>query len=204
MGDALEYGGNSLDPKLTTIRNQQYMDFGSGFVLYAKRIWLGASFAHLNRPNLSVLGETSRLDMKTSIHGGMRLDVSNKLRAGRPIYFTPSFIYRMQGSSFSQLDLGVNFHIDPVSVGVSYRGKPLSKSIAESIEQDAVILFMGLYLKNLTVGYSYDFTISQLGSSSGGSHELSLIYEFKRNKSKPQKNKLIPCPAFYSREGFWD
>jgi type IX secretion system PorP/SprF family membrane protein len=204
MGDALEYGGNSLDPKLNDIRDQQYMDFGSGFVLYAKRLWVGASFAHLNRPNLSVLGETSRLGVKTSIHGGIRLDVSSNLRAGRPIYFTPSFIYRMQGSAFSQLELGANFHIDPISVGLSYRGKPFSKTVSQSVEQDAVILFMGLYLKNLTLGYSYDFTVSQLRTTTGGSHEASLIYEFKRKKSKTQKNKLIPCPAFYSKEKFWD
>jgi type IX secretion system PorP/SprF family membrane protein len=204
MGDALEYGGSSLDPKLSDVRDQQYMDFGSGFVLYAKRVWLGASFSHLNRPNLSVLGETSRLDMKTSIHGGVRLDLNTNLRPGRPVYFTPSFIYRMQGSSFSQLDLGINFHIDPISVGVSYRGKPFSKSIAQSVEQDAAILFLGLYLKNLTIGYSYDFTISKLGTATGGSHEGSLIYEFKRKKQKPSKNKLIPCPAFYSRESFWN
>jgi len=204
MGDELEYGGNSLDPKLSNIRNQQYMDFGSGFVLYAKRVWLGASFAHLNRPNLSVLGESSRLDIKTSIHGGLRLDLSNNLRATRNIYLTPSFIFRMQGSSFSQLDLGVNFHVDPISVGVSYRGKPFAKSIAQSVEQDAAILFLGLYLKRLTVGYSYDFTISKLGYATGGSHELSLIYEFYRKKTKPVKNKLIPCPAFYSKESFWE
>jgi len=204
MGDALEYGGNSLDPKLIDVRDQHYMDFGSGFVLYAKRVWFGASFAHLNRPNLSVLGETSRLDMKTSIHGGIRMDLSSNLRAGRPVYLTPSFIYRMQGSSFSQLDLGVNFHVDPISVGVSYRGKPFSKSVAQSVEQDAAILFLGLYLKNLTIGYSYDFTISKLGTATGGSHEASLTYEFKRKKTKPSKNKLIPCPAFYSKKSFGD
>lgn len=204
MGDELEYGGNTLDPKLNDLRNQQYMDFGGGFVLYAKRVWLGASFAHLNRPDLSVLGESSRLDIKTSIHGGVRLDLSGDLRAGRPIYFTPSFIYRMQGTSFSQLELGMNFHVDPISVGVSYRGKPFTKSIAQSVEQDAAILFLGLYLKNLSIGYSYDFTISKLGTATGGSHEASLIYEFNRKKTKPAKNKLIPCPAFYSRESFWD
>lgn len=199
MGDALAYGGSSADPKLAGIRGQQYMDFGSGFVLYAKQVWLGASFMHMNRPNISLLGENSRLSMKTSFHGGMRLDISNRIRRGRPVYLTPSFIYRLQGSLFSQLDLGMNFHVDPVSVGLWYRGKPFSRSVSNTVEQDAVILFMGLYLKSLTVGYSYDFTVSSLHNASGGSHEVSLIYEFMKKKTKPKKQKLIPCPAFYSK-----
>jgi type IX secretion system PorP/SprF family membrane protein len=199
MGDGLEYAGNSLDPKLNDIRDLEYMDFGSGFVLYSKHLWLGASFMHMNRPNLSVVGEESRLDMKTSIHGGMRLDITNRLRAGRVIYFTPSFIYRMQGVMFSQLDFGVNFHIDPISIGGWYRGKPFSETVAQTVEQDALILFMGLYLKKLTLGYSYDFTISGLQTSTGGSHEISLIYEFRTRNRKPRKQKLIPCPAFYNK-----
>lgn len=198
MGDALQYGGNTFDPKIDDIRSQRYADFGSGFVLYAERVWLGASFMHMNRPDLSLIDEGDRLGMKTSIHGGMRIDIDGGLRQRSNTYLTPSFIYRMQGSRFSQLDLGVNFHVDPVSVGASYRGKPFSKGIDGVADQDALILFMGLYLQNLTVGYSYDFTISGL-TSSGGAHELSLMYALKRKNNKPRRQRLIPCPAFYGR-----
>lgn len=202
MGDALAYGASSLDPKLDHVEGQRYMDFGSGLVLYTKQLWLGASFMHMNRPNVSFLGEDNRLGMKSSVHGGMRFDISNRLRPGRTVYFTPSFVYRVQGKTFSQLDVGANFHVDPVSVGIWYRGKPFSKGVNSAVEQDALILFMGLYLKDLTVGYSYDFTISSLHNGSGGSHEVSLIYEFVKKKHKPRKQKLIPCPAFYGKQGF--
>ncbi|HEY9044780.1 MAG TPA: type IX secretion system membrane protein PorP/SprF [Ohtaekwangia sp.] len=204
MGDDLEYNGTSLDPALDQIGRPNYADFGSGFLLYSKKLWLGASFMHMNRPNISVVGEESRLAMKTAIHAGMKLELSQGPRSGKQVYLTPSFIYRMQGASFSQLDLGVNFHVDPVSVGVWYRGKPFSKNVANALEQDALILFTGLYLKNLTVGYSYDFTISKLETSSGGAHELSLTYELPaRNDKNRRKYKLIPCPAFYSKSEFW-
>ena len=63
--------------------------------------------------------------MKTSIHAGIRLSLNGGLlKKARTSYLTPSFIYRMQGKSFTQLDLGVNYHIDPISVGIWYRGKP--------------------------------------------------------------------------------
>jgi hypothetical protein len=53
----------------------------------------------------------------------------------------------MQGPSFSQLDIGVNYHIDPVSVGVFYRGKPFQKSVINTPTQDAVILTLGCILR---------------------------------------------------------
>lgn len=197
MADGLQYEGASLDPQLNNLEKQQYFDFSSGFVLYTSTLWIGASFAHMNKPNLSVIGEESRLGMKTAIHGGLKIKL-NTARPQRTPYLTPSFIYRMQGNVFSQLDLGLNFHIDPISVGAWYRGKPFSKSIINSVEQDAFIFFAGLYLKQLAVGYSYDITLSQLQTLPGGSHEISLSYEFGSRK-KDNHRKLIPCPAFYNK-----
>ncbi len=205
MGDGLEYDGLSLDPELNKLGRQNYFDFGSGFLLYSKRVWVGASFTHMNRPNLSVLNDVSRLPMKTAIHGGIRLSMPGG--RDRATYLTPSFIYRMQGKTFSQLDMGLNYHIDPVSVGVWYRGKPFQRTVINSIEQDAFILYLGLYFKQLTIGYSYDFTVSELQTASGGAHEISIVYEFNTRSTRKdikKKYRLIPCPTFNSKEGFWN
>lgn len=206
LGDGLEYNGVSLDPDLQKLGNQQYFDFGSGFLLYTKTVFLGAAFAHMNRPNISVLNSTSRLPMKVTIHGGARIPLYNGPRTIEKVsYLTPSFIYRVQGP-ISQLDLGVNYHIDPVSIGVWYRGKPFSKNVIGTVSQDALIFTMGLYMKNFTVGYSYDFSISQLASTSGGSHEISIIYEFVAkplHRGVKKRNRLIPCPTFNTKQSFW-
>jgi type IX secretion system PorP/SprF family membrane protein len=186
-----------MDPTINKLTNSQYMDFGSGFLLYSKKIWLGASFSHMNRPRLSVFGENDRLDMKTTIHAGVKLAVASR---AREVYFTPSFIYRMQGKNFSQLDAGVNFQADPISLGIWYRGKPFAKNVTNTIDQDALILYLGTHFKNLTAGYSYDFTISSLGPGTGGAHELSIIYELPAKK-RFNKHKLIPCPVFYKSAG---
>lgn len=208
LGDGLEYDGISLDPELNKLGRQSYFDFGSGFLIYSKSLWIGASFMHMNRPNLSVLNDVSRLDMKTAIHGGVRLSLNNSLRnRAKASYLTPSFIYRMQGKIFTQLDIGLNYHIDPISVGVWYRGKPFQKTVISSVAQDAFIVYLGLYLKNLTIGYSYDFTISELQTTSGGAHEISIVYEFNTRstqKDSKRKYKLIPCPTFNSKPGFWN
>ncbi|HYG20852.1 MAG TPA: type IX secretion system membrane protein PorP/SprF [Ohtaekwangia sp.] len=214
LGDGLEYETadkqySSLDEDVNNkLGRQSYFDFNAGFLFYSRTLWLGAAFSHMNQPNLSVLGNESQLPMKTAIHAGARLNLNGGIRTtSRASYLTPSFIYRMQGRSFSQLDLGVNYHVDPISVGVWYRGKPFEQTIINSVAQDALILTMGMYFKTLTVGYSYDFTISEMQTASGGAHEISLVLEFvskpiRRNDKK--KYRLIPCPTFNSKEGFWN
>ena len=209
MGDGLEYNGISLDPDVNRLGRQSYFDFGSGFLFYNKNLFLGASFAHMNQPNLSVLNDVSTIPMKTSIHGGARLSLnsSGPRKSPRPSYLTPSFIFRIQGKSFSQLDLGVNYHVDPVSIGIWYRGKPFETTVINSVAQDALILQMGLYFKYFTIGYSYDFTISDMQTASGGAHEISLIVEFQSKpvRRKPKKDyRLIPCPTFNNKPGFWN
>ena len=209
LGDGLEYDGVTLDPEVNRLGRQSYFDFGSGFMFYNRSIWLGASFMHMNQPNLSVLNDVSRLPMKTAIHGGARLNLSGGglRQVSRISYLTPSFIYRMQGKSFSQLDFGLNYHVDPVSVGLWYRGKPFESTVINTVAQDALILQLGMYFKTFTVGYSYDFTISEMQTASGGAHEISIVVEFsakpmRRNVKK--KYRLIPCPTFNSKEGFWN
>lgn len=212
MGDQLRYRNDnqsSTDPELRKLGTQSYFDFGSGFLFYSRTVWLGASFMHMNQPNLSVLNDVSRLPMKTAIHGGAKLSLGNAgpRTMAKVSYLTPSFIYRMQGNSFTQLDLGVNYHVDPVSVGVWYRGKPWEKTVVNTVAQDALILQLGLFLPKFTVGYSYDFTISEMQTASGGAHEVSLVVEFVAKPLRSgvkKKNRLIPCPTFSQKPGFWN
>jgi len=214
LGDGLEYETadkvySSLDDDVNSkLGRQSYFDFGSGFLIYTRQYWIGAAFHHMNQPNLSVLNSESRLPMKTTIHAGAKINLKRNARnAGRVDYLTPSFIYRRQGDSFSQLDIGLNYHIDPVSVGVWYRGKPFEKTVVNSVAQDALVLSLGLYFKSLSIGYSYDFTISEMKTSSGGAHEISIVYEFMSKPSvrnEKKKYRLIPCPTFNSKEGFWN
>ena len=206
LGDGLEFNGQSLDPELNRLGNQQYFDFSSGFLMYTRVLWIGASFYHMNRPNLTVLNNEARLPMKTTIHAGARIPLEHGPRtAGKVSYVTPSFIYRMQGP-VNQLDVGVNYHIDPVSLGIWYRGKPFDTNVIGTINQDALIFTMGLYLSNLNIGYSYDFNVSGLSTSAGGAHEISLIYEFVAKpvaRAVKKRNKLIPCPTFHNKPSFW-
>ena len=101
--------------------------------------------------------------------------------------------FQKQGK-FYQSDLGVYYYKDPLIFGLWYRGIPLATSQAG----DAIIGLLGIKTNSLSIGYSYDFTISNLISASGGAHEISLIYEFNNLSIGAQKKRVraIPCPEF--------
>lgn len=209
MGDQLEYNNrpiDSSDPDLKALGNQQYFDFGAGFVLYNSVYWVGFAVDHLNEPNMSILNGVTRLPQKYTVHGGARIPLTGGMRtSSRLSYITPSFIYQSQGG-ITQFNFGVNYHIDPVFVGLWYRGKPWEETVIATVNHDALILQLGMYLDKLTVGYSYDFNISPIATASGGAHEISLMYEFNAkpiSRGVKKRNRLIPCPTGGRNPGFW-
>ena len=97
--------------------------------------------------------------------------------------------FQTQGK-FYQSDLGLYYYKDPLVFGLWYRGIPFVTSQARRCNH-----WIGRNKdQQLSLGYSYDFTISNLIGSSGGSHEISLIYEFNNlslgGKRKDQGNTL--------------
>jgi hypothetical protein len=111
---------------------------------------------------------------------------------------SPSFVYKQQGT-FDQLDLGMSLLYEPVVLGLWYRGIPIQQNAKDNISQDAVVVVLGFRFKKFEVAYSYDITVSELGPSSGGSHEVSMQYRVPvtriGKKNRPQK--YIPCPSFW-------
>lgn len=56
----------------------------------------------------------------------------------------------------------------------------VGKDIYNHGKQNAIIFLFGVGVPHLEFGYSYDFSLSSLGLSSGGAHEITLGYLFKR------------------------
>ena len=50
---------------------------------------------------------------------------------------------------------------------------------------------VGAEFKNITVGYSYDYPISNMSKASSGSHEVFLGYKVKLDLREKNKNKHI-------------
>ncbi|PZX58096.1 PorP/SprF family type IX secretion system membrane protein [Algoriphagus chordae] len=176
-----------------------FVDYSVGGMFYSDKIWLGVSAHHLSEPNTSFVDDQiSKLPMKLSAQGGIKFD----LAGGRRNYFTHAYAERSisfafnykQQDPFNQLDVGAQLNLEPLVLGLWYRGLPTKNELPNN---DAVIGVVGVSLENgLNIGYSYDMTISKLGlKNSGGAHEVSLTYTFLwgDSKSRGQRSRIVPC-----------
>jgi hypothetical protein len=63
------------------------------------------------------------------------------------------------------------------------------------VNSDAVLIVLGYESNGVRVGYSYDYTISELSGLSGGAHEISVTMQLAC-RDKRKKLNAIKCPKF--------
>jgi type IX secretion system PorP/SprF family membrane protein len=165
------------------------VDAGFSAILYSSKFTLGGSIDHLFMPNITLMENEDRNPMRFSVFGVVTL-----LRKGRllkPIDETISIaaIFKNQGD-FRQLDIGIYWAQSPLTFGLWYRGIP----IVNSDRGDSFAVLVGVKRQKFSIGYSYDFTISNLINKTAGAHEISMTLEFV--KSRRRKLHTIPCPEF--------
>lgn len=199
FGDQFDNTGQinpSTSEVFNTGLNARFFDLSFGGILYNPSIWFGAAIHHVTEPNQSIAGGNSPLAKRVSFHGGYRIPFGPRINTStrKGYSFTPTFNYRLQGD-FDQLDLGAYFTLRPIIVGLWYRGLPIKQQdgIANS---DAIIFMLGMESKRTTFGYSFDYTLSDLGIGTGGAHEISITYNFSlADPSKPPAHiRKLKCP----------
>jgi type IX secretion system PorP/SprF family membrane protein len=180
----------STEEVFPTNNNPGTLDASSSLIVYTSKITLGATLDHMLRPNVSLLGGDDRYPMKLSVYGVLTI-----LRQGRllkPIDETLSLAFMFKNfGDYRQLDLGVYWAQSPLTFGVWYRGIP----IVNSDRGDSFAALVGYRNPNFSIGYSYDFTISNLIKSTSGAHEISLAVEFEKHK-RHRRPHMVPCPEF--------
>lgn len=182
-------GNGSTSAPTQSLEQARDIDAGSSMLVYTNGFWLGATVDHLLTPNVSLHNTEANIPLKTSIYGG--IDVRRKGRLLKPSddVMTFAFLYKEQ-EEIKQLDLGVYWYNYPIVLGFWYRGLPL----LNSQRGDALIFLAGIKVRHFNIGYSYDFTISDLLPYTRGSHELTATYKFLLPKRK--KKGGVPCPEF--------
>ena len=174
-----------------TLTSQADIDFTASALAYSDKHWVGLTVDHLLKPKNSLYDTEEFIPMKVSVFGGTQVIRRGRLLSPIDESLSIAFLYKNQ-YHINQLDLGLYWFKEPLVLGLWYRGIPL---INQESRGDAVAVLAGYKIDNFSVGYSYDFTISRLLASTGGSHEISMIYEFKTTR-KRQKRHMIPCPQF--------
>lgn len=201
----------AIDPTVTdpSVINSglrtSFADISIGGVLYSPRLFLGAALQHLTEPNQSLIDGVdgdgdSPLPRRLTIHGGYKITIGKGPLRKDLTYtykersFTPVVQYKQQGE-FSQLDVGGYLYLEPLNFGLQYRGLPF-KSLEGFPNNEALVFTLGVTTNDFNIGYSYDYTISELGIETGGAHEFSLTYflDFTKHHRVPRDRWRIPCP----------
>lgn len=168
------------------------VDFTASGLIYNEKIWAGFSVDHLLRPKTSLWGNNTTIPMKLDVFGGFQIISRGRLRKKLTEVMSVAANFMMQGD-FVQSDIGVYYLKYPMVLGVWYRGIPFMTTQAG----DAIIGMVGLKYDHLNIGLSYDYTISNLVTTTGGAWEISLVYEFSTSKlGFGRRLHAIPCPEF--------
>ena len=173
---------SSTNENLIFYDRRSYLGVSVGILAYSKNMWIGGSLFNLNRPDISFLGEDFKIERLYSFHLGYNFE---------DLKLSPSVHYK-QHLVFKQLDVGTYFDMNPISIGLWYRGIPIDSNNTIN----SLIGSMNLNMSNLNITYSYDYNLSDISNISGGSHEISLIYNFHFfGKKLPPKNvRFLECP----------
>jgi len=141
-------------------------DANFGVYMYAEKYYFGIVAAQLIP--LKADYKSAYLENKQErhyfVHGGYKFDISDNFG------IEPSVLFRYIEAGALQLDVNLKFSIMKMFwVGGSYR------------LNDAAIAMFGVQTDRIMFGYSYDYTLSEIGDFSNGSHELVLILKIGGN-----------------------
>ncbi len=186
-----EFGSSS--PDLPQKSNITALDFGAGMLFdYANKIYFGFAADHLTQPKLSFYTDGDAiLPMKITGHAGLTYNLTyGELGSDNPedIVLQPAVLYQQQ-SGYKQLNAGIFVSRYPFIFGGWFRNN--------FTNSDAVMILAGITYNNIKFAYNYDFTVSKLGGSSGGAHEISASFDFCVIKeAKRRKIRTIKSPSF--------
>ncbi|UII32047.1 type IX secretion system membrane protein PorP/SprF [Fulvivirga ulvae] len=178
------------DDEVLSYDSKTVPDASAGVWLHGDHFFLGLSSNHLFFNELNFITDSNDEKDNLTYHfhfiHGYNIPLGYAGRQGYDYYMVPSVLVKYAGSGTSpSADINLKvFRKDLMWLGASYRHK------------DAVAMLFGMTLfKNnghaLELGYSYDYTLSNINVFSNGSHEIVLSY-------KIQHKQGVLCP-----DNFW-
>ncbi len=161
-----------------------YPDLSAGLLYYSKQIYFGVGVKHANSPEVYYGSNdvvNNGLPVRYSVIVGGEKDLSDFVSNTRAFY-SPGILYVNQAGQ-SQLTFHNYLNIGSIFANIGYR--------YDIVNSDAIIFGVGFSKDLIKIAYSFDYTISKLGISSGGAHELGIMLNF-------DKSTLFDAPFRYS------
>lgn len=180
-------GGSSLVAR----ENYKRFDASASAMIYSDFFWGGVTVDHLVKNDVGFTDLETNVPIKTTVFGGYKLRYKEGGRKHDEQSVTLALNYRMQ-QHFNQLDVGTYWYINPLELGLWYRGIPFASSGGLE-NNDALIMIFGLTLGDIRFSYSYDLTLSDLAGHSNGANEFGIMYRFNSGYKKKSYRGAMPC-----------
>jgi len=151
-----------------------FFDYATGVLLFGERLFAGAAIHHLGEPRQGWYRDPEgggTLQRKYTLHFGTRLPVRINDHWRKSFDVLPQVILMQQGI-YRQFSYGLLADFRGLTGGLWLRQD-------FAFHYDALVILAGFMKKRWHITYSYDFTISGLGTGPGGAHEFSLGFLLK-------------------------
>jgi type IX secretion system PorP/SprF family membrane protein len=159
------------DNLLTQYQTKTVPDFGAGVYVHNDQWYIGFSAPQLYQSPIKLYkdgDDKGKLVTHFILNGAYKIKVSDDFKV------EPSFLVKYANPTPLEIDLGARvIYQEQVWLGIGYR------------HHDAITALVGFMYKNyLMIGYSYDYTTTNLKKYSTGTHELMLGLRFSKQQSK--------------------
>ena len=170
------YDGSSIqnidsDPTLSGSNKQLAPDMSFG-LLYSMndKLRIGLGINQLIQSRLSKLDDLGTLNLgENRLIRHYNLSTSYSFEISEKFDLDPYFLLRSTFINAPQFEIGAKGTMnEQFFFGLSYR------------HTESVIAMLGINFKNTVLAYSYDYSTTDIGSYSNGSHEVLLAYQFNR------------------------
>ena len=159
------------DPYFQEKLNRWTPNIGAGIYVHQPRWYVGVSSPKLIENDYNKLGSYVSFEQ---IHFYTIAGYVFDLNDSGSVKMRPTGLVKLTKGSPASYDATLSFLFnDKLWVGGSYRFKDSA---------GALVSFQ--LSKQLTIGYAYDYPISDLKPYTSGSHEIMLMFDFKFDKSK--------------------
>lgn len=167
------------DNLLTQYQTKTVPDFGAGLYVHNEKWYVGFSAPQLYQSPIKLYkdgNDKGTLVRHFILNAAYKIDISDDFKV------EPSFLVKYATPAPIEIDFGTRvIYQEQMWLGIGYRHK------------DAITGLIGFMYKNyLMIGYSYDFTTSNLKKYSSGTHELMLGLRFSKQQSKSWADDVEP------------
>jgi len=160
------------DPMYGTNTSRTIPAIGIGSMLYNDRFYAGLASPQLINFDNPGIGK-KLIEPHFYLYGGMRFQLDEMLE------LRPALLFKYQQAAPLEADIALNlWYAKTLGLGVAYR------------TGDAFNFMLQYKYQRITLGYSFDMTVSKLSSFNNGTHEFMIGYEFCRNRDAGMNDRI--------------